>query len=109
MAAYTPVAVIPTVSLAATAGTSLLSGVTSTVYIVRTWHLDTSAASKTFTISNGADAAGTRLFDAFALTASIPAVYNGWYAVTAAGGQHTFDGNCNSATVVLLAGGYTYA
>lgn len=107
-ATYTPVAVIGPTSLAATAGTSLLTGVTSTVYVVRTWHIDTNAASKTFTVSVGADAAGTRLFDAYALSASIPYVDNGWYPVTAAGGTHTFDGNCSAATVVLYAGGYTF-
>lgn len=109
MATYTPASVVAMTSLAATAGTSLLSGVTGTIYIVRTWHVDTVSAAKTFTVSIGADAVGTRLFDTYALSASIPYVDNGWYPVTAAGGAHTFDGNCSAATVDLFAGGYTYA
>jgi hypothetical protein len=109
MASYTPVAVVPMTSLAATAGTSLLSGVTGTVYVVRTWHVDTSGAAKTFTVSVGADAAATRLFDAYALTTSVPAIFNEWLPITAVGGAHTIDGNCSAATVTLMAGGYTYA
>jgi hypothetical protein len=110
MATYTPAGVIPMVSLAATAGTSLLTGVTATGYIVRTWSVDTSGATKTFTVSIGADAAGTRLFDAQSLTTSVASVINGWWVVgpVAGGAAHTFDGNCNSATVALYAGGYTF-
>lgn len=96
-------------SLTATPGTSLLTGVNLTVYIMRTIHVDTNASSKTFTFSIGADAAGTRLFDAYALTASVPAIFNGWWTKTGTGATHDLDGACSATTVTLMASGYSYA
>ncbi len=95
-------------SLTATPGTSVLTGAGGTTYILRTIHVDTNASSKTFTLSIGADAAGTRLFDAYALTANIPAIFNGWW-VKAGAGAHDMDANCSATTVTLMASGYTYA
>ena len=108
MATYTPVAVVPMTSLVATAGTSVLTGTSGTTYVIRTIHVDTSAASKTFTMSIGADAAGTRLFDAYPLTVSQPAVFNGWWVKAGSGAAHDIDASCNSVTVTLFAGGYTF-
>ena len=109
MAVYTPTAVIGMTSLSASAGTSLLTGTNGHTYIIRTIHVDTNASSKTFTLSIGADAAGTRLFDAYALTASIPAIFNGWWVKAGSGAAHDIDGNCSATTVTLLASGYDYA
>lgn len=95
-------------SLTAVAGTSVLTGTGGTTYIIRTIHVDTSAAGKTFTMSIGADAAGTRLFDAYALTQSVPSIFNGWW-VKAGAGAHDIDASCSATTVTLMASGYTYA
>lgn len=107
-AVYTPTAVIAMTSLSASGGTSLLTGTSGHTYIVRTFHVQTNAASKTFTLSIGADAAGTRLWDAYALTQNVPAIFNGWWPKAGSGASHDIDGNCSAATVTLLAGGYDY-
>lgn len=107
MATYTPAAVVGMTSLTATPGTSVLTGSGGTTYIVRTFHIDSSAA-RNFTISIGADAAGTRLWDAYVLTANIPYIANGWW-VKAGAGAHDIDASCSATTVTLLASGYTYA
>lgn len=108
MAVYTPSAVIGMTSLTATPGTSVLTGSGGTTYILRTIHVDTNAASKTFTMSIGADAVGTRLFDACPLTANLPTISNGWW-VKAGAGAHDIDASCSATTVTLMASGYTYA
>lgn len=108
MATYTPTAVVGMTSLTATPGTSLLTGTAAHTYIIRTIHVDTNAAAKTFTFSVGADAAGTRLFDAYPLTANTPSIFNGWYAKAGAG-AHDLDGNCSATTVTFIASGYDYA
>lgn len=108
MAAYTPATIITMRSLGTGGGTSVLTGAGGTTYIIRTIHVDTSAASKTFTMSIGADAAGTRLFDAYALTANVPSIFNGWWTI-AGSGAHDVDANCSATTVTLFAGGVTYA
>lgn len=108
MATYTPAAVIAMTSLTSTPGTSVLTGTGGTTYILRTIQFDTNAAAKTVTLSIGADAAGKRLFDAFALTQSVPSINNGWWPV-AGSGAHDMDGNCSATTVTLFGGGYTYA
>jgi hypothetical protein len=106
-ATYTPASVIALRSLPA-ADTSLLTGTNATVYIIRTWHFDSTAA-RTVTISFGADAAGTRLFDAYTLTASVPAIFNGWWTLTGSASANDIRGQSSATTVVMLAGGYTYA
>ena len=108
MATYTPAAVIGVTSLTATPGTSVLTGSGGTTYILRTIHVDTSGTGKTFTMSIGADAAGTRLFDAYALSQSVPSIFNGWW-VKAGAGAHDVDASCSATTVTLMASGYTYA
>ena len=108
MATYTPAAVVGMTSLTASAGTSLLTGSGGTTYIIRTIHVDTSGTGKTFTMSIGADAASTRLFDGYALSQSVPAIFNGWWVKPGAG-AHDIDGNCSATTVTLMASGYTYA
>lgn len=108
-ATYTPTAVIGMTSLSASGGTSLLTGTNAHTYILRTIHVQANSAAKTFTLSIGADAAGTRLFDAYALTANVPAIFNGWWAKAGSGSAHDIDGNCSATTVTLMASGYDYA
>lgn len=107
-AVYTPQAVVGMTSLTAVGGTSLLTGTSGHTYIIRTLHVQ-SAAARTFTLSIGADAAGTRLFDAYALTANIPAIFNGWWVKAGSGAAHDIDGNCSATTVTLIASGYDFA
>jgi hypothetical protein len=106
VAAYTPASIVAPASLPAS-DTSLLTGSGGTTYIVRTWHFQ-AAAARTVTISFGADAAGTRLFDAYALTANVPAIFNGWW-VRAGSGANDIRGASSATTVVASAFGYTYA
>lgn len=108
-AVYTPATVIAQAGLSSSGGTSLLTGVNLTVYVIRTWNVQANSSSKTFTVSFGADAAGKRLWDAYALTANVPLIANGWWTVTGSGAAHDIDGNCSATTVSLGAFGYTYA
>lgn len=108
-AVYTPTAVIGMTSLTAVAGTSLLTGTSAHTYIVRTFQVQANSSAKTFTLSIGADAVGTRLFDAYALTANVPAIFNGWWVKAGSGAAHDIDGNCSATTVTLLASGYDFA
>lgn len=109
MATYTPAGIIPITSLSASGGTSLLTGVNATLYIFRSIHVQSAAAGKTFTLSFGADAAGKRLWDAYALTQNVPFDYNGWLEVTGSGAAHDVDGNCSATTVTLIGSGLTWA
>src|SRR6185295_1641034 len=106
-AVYTPATVIAQAGLSASGGTSLLTGSGGTTYIIRTWNVQANSAAKTFTVSIGADAAGKRLYDAYALTANVPLISNGWWTVAGAG-AHDIDGNCSATTVSLGAFGYTF-
>ena len=108
-AVYTPAPVVGMTSLSATPATSLLTGTSAHTYIVRTWAVQANSSSKTFTVSIGADAAGTRLFDAYALTANVPAIFNGWWVKAGTGATHDIDGSCSASTVTLMANGYDYA
>ena len=109
MAAYTPAAVIPVTALTITGGTSLLTGTTGVVYVIRTLHVEANSSGKTFNFSIGADAVGTRLFDTYSLGANVPSIFNGWWVTTGAGAAHTFDGSISATTGNIYAGGYTYA
>jgi hypothetical protein len=79
MATYTPKALATQVALAAV-NTAVYtpSGVTG---IIRTIVAETTASGKSFTLSFGTDGVGTRLFDAYALTANTPSIFNGWWPV----------------------------
>lgn len=107
MAVYTPVPIVPVVALTSTPGTSVLTGTGGTTYVCRTIHFSSSAL-KAVTLSFGADAAGKRLFDAVAVAANIPAIYNGLWPV-AGSAAHDIDASVNSTTAQLYIGGYTYA
>jgi hypothetical protein len=108
MATYTPINFTGPAALTATPGTSVFTGTAAHEYIVRTFHVSTSASGKTFRASIKADAAGTRLFDDVAITQSVPSIYNGWWAFAGAG-AHDIDASCSATTMQLLAAGYDYA
>ena len=79
MATYTPKPLATQVALAASNTTVYTpSGVTG---IIRTIVAQSAAAGKNFTLSIGADGAGTRLYDAFVLTQNVPEIRNGWWPV----------------------------
>ena len=107
MATFTPANIVPVTAMSASGGTSLFTGTAAHTYICRTIHFS-SSATKTVTLSFGADAAGKRLFDGTTVTAAVPAIYNGWWSFAGAG-AHDIDGNVNSTTAQVLISGYDYA
>jgi hypothetical protein len=78
----------------------------SVVGIMRTIQCSANAASKTFTLSIGTDGAGTRIFDAYQLTANVPAIFNGWWTVSDA---KVVQAKAGDTVPVLYVGGYEYA
>jgi hypothetical protein len=110
-AVYTPAALVP----AATSVTSTAAYQTSTAAttgVLRTIHATTSAASHTITVTTlGADAAVTRLFDAYALTASSPAIFNGWWVVPASTVSWLgYKSDTATGSIVMLTiGGYVWS
>jgi hypothetical protein len=104
---YTPAIIFGPVAMSATPGTSLKTGTAGHNYIMRTINVLAPAAAtgKTFTLSIGADAAATRIFDTYALATSVPAIFNGWWLVVGAG-AHDIDGNCGATAVTIYAAGY---
>ena len=111
MATYNPKALVPMTQLTATGGTSVYTQPASTTSVLRTIHLNTASAGRTATVSLGADASGTRLLDAYALSANAPAILNGWWVINSgAGGAHAIDANASATTSVnLVISGYEYA
>lgn len=108
MATYTPKAIVVPSALVATPGTSVFTGTAAHTYVVRTWNFSSSAAAKAVTASFGADAAGTRLFDAVVITQNVPLIYNGWW-VFAGAGAHDIDASISATTAQLAVGGLDFA
>lgn len=115
MASYLPLGLVPAMtSLTSTA--AYASSTASTTGVLRTIHAQANAASHNFTVDlvntgGSADAAANRLFDAYALTANIPSIFNGWW-VAAATGTSWLGYKCDTATgsiVMLTVGGYTFS
>jgi len=111
MAAYNPAALVP----AMTSVTSTAAYQTSTAAntgVLRTVHMQTSAPAHTMTVTvSTADAAVTRLFDAYALTASVPSIFNGWWVVPATTLSwlgYKSDTATGSITMLTI-GGYLYS
>lgn len=111
MASYNPAALVP----AMTSVTSTAAYQTSTAAntgVLRTIHATTSAAAHSITITTAtADAAATRLFDAYALTASVPAIFNGWWVVpaTTVSWLGYKSDTATGSIVMLTIGGYIYS
>jgi hypothetical protein len=111
LAAYNPAALVPAMtSLTSTA--AYQTSTASATGIIRTIHADTSAAAHSFTITaGGADAAATRLVDAYALTALVPTILNGWWVVPATV-VSWLGYKCDTSTgsiVMATLGGYVYS
>jgi len=110
-AAYNPAALVP----AMTSVTSTAAYQTSTAAntgVLRTIHATTSAAAHSITVTTGgADAAATRLFDAYALTALVPAIFNGWWVVpaTVVSWLGYKSDTATGSIVMLTVGGYLYS
>lgn len=112
MATYTPAALIQVVSLSSTTTASAkYSSPASTTGIIRTININAAAAALTFTLSLGAETAGTRIFSSQALTASVASIFNGWW-VTAAGSADAINviGSVTSTSSHTgQVSGYSYA
>lgn len=110
-AAYNPAALVP----AMTSVTSTAAYQTSTAAntgVLRTIHAQSSAAAHSITVTTGgADAAATRLFDAYALTALVPAIFNGWWVVpaTVTSWLGYKSDTATGSIVMLTIGGYIYS
>ena len=111
MAAYTPAALVPAMT-SVTSTAAYQTSTASTTGVLRTIHAQSSAASHSITvIAGGADAAATRLLDAYVLTALVPAVFNGWWVVPATVTSWLgYKSDTSTGSIVMLTiGGYTYA
>ncbi len=80
--------------------------------VLRTIHAQANSASHSFTVSTGgADAAATRLFDAYSLTSLVPSIFSGWWVVPATV-VSWLGYKCDTATgslVMLSISGYVYS
>lgn len=110
-AVYTPAALVPAMT-SLTSTVAYQTSTAATTGVLRTIHAQANSASHTFTVTaGGADVAATRLFDAYALTANVPSIFNGWWVVPATV-VSWLGYKCDTATgslVMLTIGGYTYA
>lgn len=106
MATYTPKELVPVTQLTNAAAT-VYTVPAATTAIIRTIIAQCAAAAHTFTLSRGTDGAATRLFSGYALTQSVPAIFNGWWVVgTGVVLQAFADSN---SQVNLSISGYEYA
>lgn len=114
MAAYTPATLISAKALGNGAANIATwryqnTGGAGTFGVVRTIVADTPTAARTLTIEQGSVAADTvaqKILDAYALTANVPYVLNGWFTVQ---NNDYFEGYANNTDINGAAYGYTYA
>lgn len=110
-AVYNPAALVPAMT-SLTSTVAYQTSTASTTGVLRTIHAQANAAAHNFTVTaGGADVAATRLIDAYALTANVPTILNGWWVVPATAASW-LGYKCDTATgsiVMLTIGGYTYA
>jgi hypothetical protein len=110
MATYTPKELVPPTQLANAAASVYTQPGGGVVSVVRTIHAQCPAAGHAFTLSRGADAAATRLFDAYALTQKVPAIFNGWWVIAAGLGANALQAFADAAAqVVLQVSGYEFS
>lgn len=111
MATYTPAALIQVVGLTSTTSTTQkYSAPSGTTGIIRTLIFNAVGANA-FYVSLGADAAGTRIFSNVAVSANVPAIYNGWW-VTSANSADAINIMASTSSATNMTGqvsGYTYA
>ncbi len=111
MAAYNPAALVPAMT-SITSTAAYQTSTAATTGVLRTIHAQSSAAAHSITVTTGgADAAATRLFDAYALTALVPAIFNGWWVVpaTATSWLGYKSDTATGSIVMLTIGGYVYS
>lgn len=110
MATYTPKNLIgPAASITSTVTAYVSPAATNG--IARTIMACANEAAHSLTVSLGADGVGTRIIAAYALSANVPALWNGWW-VTAQNSAHAIDMSSDTATankVVGTVNGYEYA
>lgn len=83
------------------------TGSAGTFGIVRTTIINTATAARTVTIEQGATAADTaaqKIVDAYALTANVPYVLQGWFTIQS---NDYWEGFANSTDIVGASYGYT--
>jgi hypothetical protein len=96
MATLTPKALIgPSAALTSSVTTYASNGSATTFGIIRTVIANSPTTAITLTIALGADAAGTRQWNAVALTQNVPYVFNGW-VVTPTNSTHSIDATSNA-------------
>lgn len=114
MAAYTPAQLIAPKAFGNGAGNISTwrkqnTAGASAYDVHRTVIIETPTAARTVTIQQGATAADTtaqRIVDAYALTANVPYILNGWYVVP---NNDYFQGFANNTDINGGSYGYTYA
>jgi hypothetical protein len=107
MATLTPKVLIPTGAFTSAASTYVSPS--GGYGVIRTIAACAQAASKTLTVALGADAAGTRLLAAVALTANVPYILNGWF-ITPTNSAHAIDATSNATGTDCIGNisGYEY-
>lgn len=112
MATYTPAALIPVTSMTSTTTSAMkFSAAAGTTGIIRTIQVASPGANG-FSVSLGADAAGTRIFSQWVAVASlVPAIYNGWWVTSAntADAINILASTTSNPAINGYVGGYTYA
>lgn len=106
MATYVPT-LLRTPTILTNAAVTVYTPSGATTGVIRTITALSNSASKTFTLSIGADAQGTRLFDAYALTANVPVIQN-LFAVVPNGVNVQALASANTAVALGLSG-YEYS
>ena len=106
MATYVPL-LLRTPTILTNGAVTVYTPSGATTGVIRTLTAVANSASKTFTFSVGADAQGTRLFDAYPLTANVPVVQNLFQVVT--NGVNCQALASANAAVALGLSGYEYS
>ena len=85
------------------------TGGAGTFGVARTTIFNTPTAARTVTLEQGSTAADTvaqKILDAYALTANVPYILNGWYTVQ---NNDYWEGFANATDINGASYGYTYA
>jgi len=110
MATYAPSQLRATIALTASAA-DLVKPLLAHTSIIRTFVVQANVASRTVTLdmaTSTADAAATRIVDAYALTANVPWIVNGWFVCDTTTWLVGLASAAGS-TVMFSASGYDYS
>ncbi len=107
MATLTPKVLIPTGAFTSSASTYVSPS--GGFGVIRTINAIANTTAITLTLSLGADAAGTRVLNAVALTQAVPYIVNGWI-ITPTNSAHAIDvtSNATGTNCVGTVSGYEY-